>query len=164
MRSFGVRFIGTGWNGVPQLRNMTPVVTAALDRGLQTVGGYLVDQIRRNIVARGLIFGEAFTPNAPMTIRLKGHDKPLINTGGLMSSVGYWRRSGSEFFVGIQDPEYARRAEFLEVGGATTIDGRPVFVPGRPFISPARQKDNVIRTAMSLFQAALRNAVAAGMR
>lgn len=150
---FGVRFTGNAWDRIPILTNgVSAPLLRHIDLGLRGVGGYLVDVLRRNILARGTILDAPFAPNARLTIRLKGSDRPLLHTGGLMNAVRFERVSVNLYTVGITDPMYARRGEFLEKGGMTEIDGRSVLVPARPWLSPLRQKQSVVTTAQVLFK------------
>lgn len=45
--------------------------------------------IARNAIVRYIDDSSHFVPNAPMTIALKGSDKPLIDTGSLRTSITY---------------------------------------------------------------------------
>lgn len=55
------------------------------DKMLRRVGGFLSKKVRSKVEAGG----EPFILNAPSTVRKKGFNKPLIETGNLLSSIGY---------------------------------------------------------------------------
>lgn len=57
-------------------------------RSVSTVGATMGEQMKKDIQE---VFGDKsrLAPNAPSTIRRKGHDKPLIDTGTLKKSVNY---------------------------------------------------------------------------
>lgn len=57
---------------------------AAAKEILETVGLFMKDLIQTEIEQGN------FAANAPATIRRKGSDKPLIDTGTLKNSVNYW--------------------------------------------------------------------------
>lgn len=72
-------------------------------------------------------------PNAPSTIRQKGHGRTLIDSGRLKKSIGV-KSSRSLFgdlniFVGVIDPEVEKYAKLVHDG---TRD-----IPARPFVSKA---------------------------
>lgn len=58
---------------------------------LRAVGAYQVDVVQKEIT------DGSFAPNAKSTIRRKGSDHPLIDTGQMRASVHYWiAKKGSE--------------------------------------------------------------------
>lgn len=66
-------------------------------------------------------------PNAPSTVKKKGHDHTLIDTGEYKNSIET-RVEPDSFEVGVFDPEIAKRA-FLNEHGTVHIPARPVFGP-----------------------------------
>jgi hypothetical protein len=78
-------------NNVSQIKAMCSIQLQAIARGeknareaLETLGvlqkGFVQDEIRNG----------DFTPNAPSTIRKKGSSKPLIDSGHMRQSVGFF--------------------------------------------------------------------------
>lgn len=53
------------------------------EKMMKSIGVFLVKQVQREIV------DGQFEPNAPSTIKRKGSDKPLIDTGTMRQSVNY---------------------------------------------------------------------------
>jgi len=158
--AFAVNLVGGGWNWIRSLTGgtgMNQALKTDVDKVLRGVGGYLVDQLRRNIVSRGSLFGEPFVENAPLTIKIKGHDKPLIDKGDMINAITYKQIGDMKFMVGILDQKLAQRGAFLEVGGMTEINGRHVMVPARPWMGPMLVHQGVRQSAKSLFIAGMAN-------
>lgn len=66
-------------------------------------------------------------PNAPSTIKKKGHDKTLRDTYDFRNSIET-RIEPDSFEVGVFDPEIEKYV-FINEHGSTTIPPRPVFGP-----------------------------------
>jgi len=66
-------------------------------------------------------------PNAPSTVKRKGHDHTLIDTGEFKNSIEI-KVGPDSFEVGVFDPEVADRA-FMNEHGTAYIPARPVFGP-----------------------------------
>ncbi|GBR70996.1 hypothetical protein [Gluconobacter kanchanaburiensis] len=78
-------------NAIANNRDQWPALLAAalkqakgdLDKALDLAAEAIVGQVQEEIRSLG------DPPNAPSTIRAKGFDKPLIDTGHMLNSVGY---------------------------------------------------------------------------
>lgn len=88
-----------------------------LDRAAARLKDALVARIDSNVPP----------PNAPATIRKKGHDHTLIDTGEYKNSIEI-KVEPDGFEVGVFDPEIAKRA-FWNEHGTDRIPARPVFGP-----------------------------------
>lgn len=154
----GFKQVGGGWDQAQKMANKSAMglkLNTAISKALRGVGGYLVDNLQRNIHSRGTLLGQPFVPNAEYTVIKKGHDKPLIHTGGLGSSIKLHSTGDIEYFVGIRDDPYMERGKFLESGGVTTIEGATVFVPARPFMQPILHHAGIRTVAHSMFVASM---------
>ena len=78
--------------------------------------GIIIPDIVMGIESRKAINGGSLPTNDPQTIKRKGHDRPLINTGELRSSFYYERRGKSKVFISI-------RSGRKDIGGYLQIDG-----------------------------------------
>ena len=56
---------------------------ASFSQFLNAAGVFMVDGVKKSIS------GDAWTPNSPVTIALKGSSKPLIDTGVMLNSVTF---------------------------------------------------------------------------
>ncbi len=68
---------------------------SVIDKTYEKIGEKLLNDFNSNIDNSKDINGNALTPNAPSTIRRKKSSKPLIDTGELRRSGGYYKRSGA---------------------------------------------------------------------
>lgn len=59
-------------------------IVAGYDANFSSLGDRMVENIKDVIGDKNLL-----VPNAPSTIRRKGHDKPLIDTGKLKASIDF---------------------------------------------------------------------------
>lgn len=82
-------------------------------------------QLKDALVAR--IDSGVPPPNAPSTVKRKGHDHTLIDTGEYKNNIEI-KVEPDSFEVGVFDPEIAERA-FINEHGTVSIPARPVFGP-----------------------------------
>lgn len=157
MAAFAVNLVGTGWQKSKRFSGsrLNNAIKIDVDKTLRGVGGYLADQLRRNIASRGTMAGKPFVPNSPVTIKIKKHDKPLIGKGDMVRSITYQQIGTLRFMVGIFDPKLAERGAFHEKGGITTIKGRQVMVPARPWMEPVLVHQGVRKTSKTIFAAGM---------
>lgn len=134
---------------------------AATDIALQAGSAYLLDVIKRNIITKGEMMRQPFEPLSPMTIAKKKNpsnkNKILIDTGAMIRSLSAQKMKAGEYMIGFFGTEGAKKAAFHEVGGITTIEGRSVFVPARPFLGPVIESKSVEQNLTNLFQSAIHN-------
>lgn len=149
MATVGVSLIGPGWGELRNmLQRMDPIDPR---RALRETGQFLLVKVRKGVLS-GKPGGQRLRANAPATVRRKGFNKPLIDTGQMVSEIGLRERRSGGFaavFVGIDrskihvaDPRrrVARIARFHEFG---TAAARP-----RPFFGPVLE-ENEIRNLFS---------------
>lgn len=90
----------------------------------RNVAEYLRDRIVENIMR-----ADKFVPNAPATIRKKGFNHPLYETGLLSESIEYTvdtHGNNADVIVGVFNPERAEIAVVNEYGNDR--------IPSRPFL------------------------------
>lgn len=139
--------VGKGWNWTGKFNKTSfkKALEQELDKVLKAVANYLLDVIVRNVLAKGTILGQEFAPLAEITkIKKKNQenkDKILIDTGEMINNLQVVKVDNITYMIGFTDPVEVSKAAFLEVGGVTRIEGKVVFVPGRPFLSPLMNKD-----------------------
>jgi hypothetical protein len=66
-------------------------------------------------------------PNAPSTIKRKGHGRTLINSGDYLESIEF-KATENSLEVGVFDPDIAKYVRWNE-DGTKKIPPRPVFGP-----------------------------------
>lgn len=159
---FGVKKKGAKWGKWKKTgkSGLKGIMRDSGDRALESTGKFLLDQFKRNITARGTLVRAPFIDNAPLTIKLKGHNKPLIGkTRKMFGAIRLKKMKKNKWHVGWDAGIEAAKARFLENGGITTINGRPVFVPARPHVLPFVTHPGMRKTAQSKFQAAMMNGI-----
>ena len=134
----GVALTGD-WNKIIKKWRDLKTIKDLHRRALKEIGSYLSSIIRQNILLRGRLLDAPFVPNAPLTIKLKGHTSPLIgHTGKLAKSANYTVINDTTIFVGVSREEKGLNiAEMLEYGWVmSTPYGGVRIVPARPYVSP----------------------------
>jgi len=125
------------------------VFEAALIRAYRDGATYIPNIIRGNI-RKG---GNPYKDLSGLTIELKGHSAPLIESGRLHDSItATYSRRGVDVFVG--DPEVAVYADVMEFGATIRVtdamrrfflaighplrsDTKVIEIPARPFMRPS---------------------------
>lgn len=87
-------------------------------------GEFVVDKMK------GYFDSNSWAPNAPNTIRLKGHSKVGVETGGMRDSIAVREGGGGGDFSIIvgPDPSYQQILSWFE-GGTTRQPPRPLIAP-----------------------------------
>ncbi len=76
----------------------------------------IIPDMQRGIDARAAINGSTLPANDPKTIKRKGHDRPLIDTGTLRASFVARRQGKSKVLITLA-------GDRKEIGGYLQIDG-----------------------------------------
>jgi hypothetical protein len=82
----------------------------------------IIPDIQRGIHSSIAINGGALPANDPQTVKRKGHNHPLIETGTLVKSF-HARRSGQNKVIIFIDPERRDIARHLQIEGIETKRG-----------------------------------------
>lgn len=107
----------------------------------------LADGIEKN---KG-ITGKKFPANEPSTVRRKGSNDPLIDTGTLRSSFQYKRRGKLSVVINLKSVR-ARIGKYLQVDGIRSNRGRKYF----NFFGVT---EGMQKNAMSYMRARIRKAI-----
>lgn len=99
---------------------------------MRKIAGSMLDSVEENFEQQGRPKWKKLAPQTIERRRKKGHwpGKILQATGQLAASVNA-RSTANSAIVGT-NKEYAALHQF---GGRTTIGGRSIFVPARPFLT-----------------------------
>lgn len=135
------------WNKVQALLGSRSIAEGTMKRaktlGMRRTLAYFERQIKLNIRSGGNLAGKPFLPNSPLTIKIKGSSKPLINHGDLIGNVSPVFVDENFGFVGLKrgsvnkgGDEIADIAEINEFGAIV----KNHEVPKRPFIGPVLDK------------------------
>lgn len=122
-----------------------PKMQAVLEKVARTARGLMVSGIKGG--------RPEWPPLAEFTRKMKGSDRPLVDTGEFVGSITVWSDSG-EWFAGVPDSSPAStkaavheegahvpvtegvRAFFRSQGAPLRADTRFVRVPPRPWLKP----------------------------
>lgn len=153
------------------MRGIEAKYDRAVTRGLNRVGVYVRDKIKRGIrdQAPG---GKQFAPLHPATIAAKGSSKALINNGDMVGAITYKITSPEQVFVGLlrtaknkQGEELANLGHIHEYGRIVKVtpkmrgylgavlgihlkpDTIAITIPARPFLQPVldAEKGEVVK-------------------
>lgn len=113
------------------------------EAGLLRSMAFYVRQIKMNIQSGGKLAGAPFKKLSPITIKIKGSTKPLLDTGDMMGSVVPVYIDENAGFVGLKRGDVHKKggdvadiAEIHEFGALV----KNHEVPARPFIGPVNKK------------------------
>jgi hypothetical protein len=100
-----------------EIRNRIDFPKLTLQSDLKTIArDIIIPDIQMGIHNRMAINGEPLPENEPQTKKRKGDDRPLIETGRLISSFFYKQISGNKVLVSIKPVR-------KDIGGYLQIDG-----------------------------------------
>lgn len=86
----------------------------------------IIRDIKSGIVARKAIDGGSLPENDPKTIKAKGKDNPLIDTGELKESFSY-KKSGKDKVIVFIDSVRRKIGGYLQNEGIKTNSGRKFY-------------------------------------
>lgn len=114
---------------IDRTREVLDAIDDGMEAYIQAVYEETVKQIQMMMDAGRDATGKPFAPNAPSTVRAKGHSTPLIESGDLRDSVG-------------KDSELRKReltaifASDVEYAGVHEFGAPEMGIPPRPFLQP----------------------------
>lgn len=155
----GVKMIAVGDAGMFRFLQDKPKVEQATQRAivpkLFELSKIMVFKMQETIDTRGASSGVSWAPLSPWTVRRKGHDRPLIETGVLRGAISpmYVFRQGRVGYKVIINPwvYYHKHPSGWGPKGGVAVDkvaawqefgfvsNYGVRVPGRPFFGPTVQ-------------------------
>ena len=135
-------------NNIPELLKSLP---QEKERILRLAGAFLEGKVKE-IIQRGR---PDWPPLKPSTIRCKGSDKPLIDTGKLLNSITH-KVEDDTVKVGVFG-EYCIVAAVQEFGTNRAGRNRNVVIPARPYLRPTfdENKEEIERLIGSEVQAVI---------
>lgn len=135
-------------NNIPELLKSLP---QEKERILRLAGAFLEGRVKETI-QRGR---PDWPPLKPSTVKRKGSDKPLIDTGKLLNSITH-KVEDDTVKVGVFG-EYCIVAAVQEFGTNRAGRNRNVVIPARPYLRPTfdENKEEIERLIGSEVQAVI---------
>ncbi|RLI81339.1 hypothetical protein DRP04_06355 [Archaeoglobales archaeon] len=135
-------------NNIPELLKSLP---QERERILRLAGAFLEGKVKETI-QQGR---QDWPPLKPSTIKRKGSDKPLIDTGKLLNSITH-KVEGNIAKVGVFG-EYCIVAAVMEYGTTRAGRNRNVVIPARPYLRTSfdENKEEIERLIGSEVQAVI---------
>lgn len=140
MPAIEIKAKGADWSLVPNLVRKLEFrrFQRRVDRGLAVAAQMVAGEIRKGIES-GAPGGQAFVPLSEVTVRRKGHSRPLIESEALMRSIEPKRLRMWEYRIGPREgarhprgsEDYPTIADIGALHESGTKD-----MPARPFIAP----------------------------
>src|SRR5947207_428664 len=115
---------GNGWKDWQKGASPSPAakIKLAIQVATQRTAVECKKLFKANIESGGSMVGAAFPRNAPLTIKKKGFDKPLIWKGDMMNAFREYKKGAYAYDMGWGNSNEREKAMFSEVGGLANID------------------------------------------
>lgn len=135
------------WEKVKKLfgdkKTAEDTMSKAKMRAMGRITAYFEGQVKKNIVSGGTLAGKPFQKLSPLTIKIKGSTKPLIDKGDMLGNIKAFIKNENVGFIGLKRGSRHTSGEKLVDIGEIHEKGAIIKnheVPARPFLGPVLEK------------------------
>lgn len=125
-----------------KLMQIDEKIQSNIKTALNEVADYGVADVRENVISKKQFDGKKLADNKPATIKRKGRNSPLIDTGAMLSGLKKFKINDFEYYIGFTEKRDIY-GKYLHAG-TPKMEGRPVIGVSRKLKNFALNKLNQI--------------------